>query len=266
MKNKNAIILAAIAVLLVSSLSLAIESASAIQPNAKSSNKPVQTTYVRINGVITQWGDTPVKGLLQTQARTALLQSQDTKQLASAAAIWTTNTSRPIQSVRAHENFTFVFYVARLTNASVSTLGTSSSGVNYFLNGTWTLGKVVSTVTVITNADGNITRVIRHQDITPQRVYGELTVTDNWSTFTLTLTGQDVLSGSVFRSVTRQAEFNPFKLTDDSMTNKVNGADLGAVMRIYGSMPGWGSYDTRMDFNNNYQVDIADLSTVAGNM
>jgi hypothetical protein len=31
-------------------------------------------------------------------------------------------------------------------------------------------------------------------------------------------------------------------------------------------MPGWGNYDTRMDFNNNYRVDIADISTVASNM
>ena len=44
----------------------------------------------------------------------------NTNQLASATAIWTTNNSRPISSVRSKENFTYVFYTARLANASVS--------------------------------------------------------------------------------------------------------------------------------------------------
>ncbi len=43
-------------------------------------------------------------------------------------------------------------------------------------------------------------------------------------------------------------------------------SDVKAVAQCYGAMPGWGSYDTSMDFNNNYRVDIADISTVAANM
>jgi hypothetical protein len=31
-------------------------------------------------------------------------------------------------------------------------------------------------------------------------------------------------------------------------------------------MPGLGSYDTRMDFNNNYGAEIAEISTVAAKM
>ena len=30
--------------------------------------------------------------------------------------------------------------------------------------------------------------------------------------------------------------------------------------------PGWGSYDSNMDFNCNYKIDIADLTTVAANV
>jgi len=78
------------------------------------------------------------------------------------------------------------------------------------------------------------------------------------------------LSGSVNRYVTRQMQFNPFKVSDDSVGNVVSNvvtrADLGMVVKSFKAMPGWGSYDTRMDFNNNYKVDIADLSTVATNI
>jgi hypothetical protein len=31
-------------------------------------------------------------------------------------------------------------------------------------------------------------------------------------------------------------------------------------------MPGWGNFDQKMDFNGNYKIDIADLTTVAANV
>lgn len=266
--NKNkAIIFAVVGVLLASSLALAVDSAAAMPGGMiTSSNRPVSSSWIRINGVINQWGTTDVRGQLQTQARTALLQSSDTRQLASASAIWTTNITRAIQEVRAKENFTYVFYAARLLNASVSTLSADSSASNYVIGGTWNIATVTSNVTILTNADGTIARVLRNQDITTQKAYGELTITDNWSKFTLAINGIDPLTGSVLRSMTRQMQFNHFKLTDDSVSSTVTKADIREVARNYGAMPGWGSYDTRMDFNNNYRVDIADISTVAANM
>ena len=266
--NKNKVLISAvIGVLLVSSLALAVEYAVALPMGVASlSSRPVSASWVRVNGIIDQWGTTNVRGLLQTQARTALLNNSDTRQLASASAIWTTNLSRAIQGVRDKENFTYTFYSARLLNASVSTLSTNSPNSNYLLTGTWTVAKVTANITIITNENGTIARVLRNQDITTQKVYGELTVTNNWSKFTLALTGMDDLTGSVYRSLTRQMQFNPFKMTDDSVSNVVTRSDIKTVAQNYGAMPGWGSYDTRMDFNNNYRVDIADISTVAANV
>ena len=267
MNKTKTVIFAVIGILLASSLALAVDSTAAMPTGMMSvSHKPVSASWIRVNGVINQWGTTDVRGQLQTQARTALLQTSDTRQLASATAIWTTNTSRAIQAVRAKENFTYAFYTARLLNASVSTLNTNSSTSNYFINGTWNIATVKSTVTIITNENGTITRVLRNQDVTTQKAYGELTVTDNWSKFTLAITGIDPLTGSVYRSMTRQMQFNAFKMTDDSVSNIVTRSDIKEVAQNYGAMPGWGSYDTRMDFNNNYRVDIADISTVAANM
>ena len=266
MKKITIAVLAVIAIITLSSLSLAIESASALTTTTDQvANRPTQKSWIRINGNINKWGTTDASGLLQTMARTALLESSDTRQLASASAIWTTNLSRPINAVRAKENFTYTFYAARLTNASVSTLSASTSASNYFLNGTWNIFTVKTNVTIITD-NGAITRVHRDSDTSVEKAYGELNVTDNWSKFTLTLTGIDPLTGSVFRSMTRQIQFNPFKVSEDESSNVVTRADVKAVVKCYRAMPGWGSYDSRMDFNNNFKIDIADLSTVAANM
>ncbi len=269
MNEKIPIVIAIIALFAVSSVSLAGAQTSITSPSvvaANTSNALSARSYIRINGIITEWGATAVNGVLQTQAGTSMRVDLSTNQLAMATAMWTTNTSRPISSVESKQNFTYTFYVARLTNASVSTLSTTTLGVNYFLNGTWTIYTVVSNVTIITNSEGQITNIHRSSDTSVQKAYGELRVTDNWTKFTLAINGIDPLTGSVFRSVQRQVQFNPFKVTDDTTINAVTKDDVAAVIHSYGAMPGWGNYDARMDFCGHYKIDIADLSTVASNM
>src|SRR4030066_1891408 len=137
--NKK-IALSLIAIIAVSSLSLAASFANALPwmgpgPNgllnrmaqARMGNGLTQKSWVRINGVITEWGTTDVNGFLQTQARTAIFDTSNTRQLAAAGAIWPKNTSRPISAVRAKENFTYASYAARLMNASVSELNYDNS-------------------------------------------------------------------------------------------------------------------------------------------
>lgn len=179
MKKFSILAFAVIAIVLVSSLSLAINSVAAA-PNIqldKSTNRPVQKTWIRLNGVINYWGDAEVNGLLQTRARTTLLATDNTRQLMSATAVWTTNNSRPINSVKAKENFTYTFYSARLNNASVSEFSVDDS--DYFLNGTWNLYTVNSIVTVITDENNTIVSVHRESDTQVTKAYGELNVTDN---------------------------------------------------------------------------------------
>jgi hypothetical protein len=269
MNKKIPIVMAIIALFAVSSISLAGANTSMLSPSTMASNMSnalSMRSYIRINGVITQWGTTNVNGALQTQAGTSTRIDLSTKQIATATAIWTTNISRPIMAVQTKQNFTYAFYEARLTNASVSTLSTTVSGTNYFLNGTWNVYTVISNVTIITNDQGQITNVHRSTDTSVQKAYGELKVTDNWTKFTLAIKGIDPLTGSVFRSVQRQAQFNPFKVTDDTTTNAVTKADVAQLIRSYGAMPGWGNYDAKMDFCGHYRIDIADLSTVASNL
>ena len=269
MNKKIPIVIAIIALFAVSSICLAGAQTSMASPSATSANMPnamASRSYIRINGIITLWGTTAVNGAFQTQAGASTRLDLSTNQLAMSTAIWTTNTSRPISSVSAKANFTYVFYEARLTNASVSTLSTSTSATNYVLDGNWKIFTVISNVTIITNDEGQITNVHHSTDTSMQKADGELKVTDNWTKFTLAINGIDPLTGSVFHTVTRQVQFNPFKVTDDTTTTAVTKADVAQVIRAYGAMPGWGNYDAKMDFCNHYKIDIADLSTVASNM
>jgi hypothetical protein len=236
---------------------------------ATGANMPVQAYWIRLNGIITKWGTTDVRGALSVQTRTAILASADTRKFTQASAIWTTNITRAISAVKSKENFTYTFYAARLWNPSVSTLSASAlsaSATNFFLNGTWNVNTVKSTITIITNDNGDIVRVHRDSTTDLVKVYGELNVTNGWTKFTLQLTGYDPLTGSVTRSVTRQTQFNFYKVTDDATGTIVTKADLNTIVKCYGAMPGWGNYDNAMDFNYNYKIDIADLATVAANM
>ena len=281
MKMNKKIAIPLIAIIAVSSLAAAASFANAFPwmgpgPNgllnrmaqARMGNGLTQKSWVRIAGVITEWGAVDVDGSLQSQARTALFGTSDTRQLAAAGAIWTTNTSRPISAVRAKENFTFVFYGARLMNASVSELNYGDDS-DFFLSGEWNVYNVTSKVTIITNNDGEITHIHRESDTDVGKVYGELSVTNNWKEFTLVLDGYDTLYGNVTRTRTGSMMFNPFKITDSDLTSQrdvVTKTDLVACAKNYRALPGWGNYDQRMDFNNNYKIDITDLATVAANM
>lgn len=273
MRKKLATIL--LAFIAIASVSLAISYVQAFPmmghnsmfnslSGAPMSSSPVQRNWVHVDGVITKWGSTNVTGFLSAQARTTLFNTSDTRQLASASALWSTDKLRPLMNaVRTKENITSTVYSARLWNASVATLSYDHSG--FFMNGTWNVDTVTINIIIHTDNSGNITSIHRDIDITPTKAYGELNVTDNWTKFTLAINGINPLAGSVRRSMMRQMQFIPFKVTGDP-TSSVTRTDLAAVANCYGNMPGWGNYDQTMDFNFNYRIDIADIATVAANV
>ncbi|MGF3522077.1 MAG: hypothetical protein ACQXXJ_03150 [Candidatus Bathyarchaeia archaeon] len=261
-------------VIVLASLTLALSSASAMRaPNfglfmrfgsgVWHSNRLDSLNLVRINGFVNKWGTTAVNGSLSVQAKTAIFNVSDSRRMALVNVMWTTDNLRPINAVRAAENFTYTFYAAKLNNASISAMDVDS--INFFINGTWNLYNVTTVVTITTNSLGQITNIHRETDTKVGTAYGELAVTDNWTTFNLEISGIQPLSGTVARSRTCLMDFNPFKFSDeDGLTsNQVTRTDVRTVGRAYGSMPGWGNYDQNMDFNNNYRIDIADLCTVA---
>jgi hypothetical protein len=94
---------------------------------------------------------------------------------------------------------------------------------------------------------------------------GNLTVASGWSSFTLAIAGIPSLTGTVICYRIASGMFNPFIISCDS-SNTVTPADLHSIANAYGSMPGWGNYNLRMDPCLDFKVDICDLSTAAANL
>jgi hypothetical protein len=204
-------------------------------------------------------------GAIEVLARTQI-GPQNTIQGYAAAAIWTTNTTRPIAAVRDRENFTYSFYTARLVEGNSAALDYQGSA--FFLDGTWNVWNITETFTIITDSTGHIISINSNQNAVRLAIdaYGTLTVPSGWTTFTLAIKGIDPLTGMISKEVTTSAAFNPFILGTDSSTTTVTPSDLQSIVSAYGSMPGWGNYDIKMDYCMHYKIDICDLSTAAANL
>jgi hypothetical protein len=278
MEMKKILAVALLAIIAVSSLSFAVASTSAMGPTTGPVNRgfgwrvgswmrsgvivPFQRSWIRLNGIVETWGSQEVNGSLSVNARTVSY-NEDVRQAAFATAIWSNTTN-----VRQLGNFSYSFYVARLVNSNVSALNYENT--DFFLNGTWNVFNVSISQTIIKSGDLESGYTINRQtntnvDPIVTGAYGELNVTDNWTKFVLSINGVDPLNGLVNRARMSQMIFNKFKVSEDG-TDKVSRMDLTVLAGIYGARPGWGSYDSNMDFNYNYKIDIADLTTVAANV
>jgi len=274
MKKKFAILL--LAILAVSALSFTVGAYATPFMSWTTVPNPTpnaigfrQSSYVSMYGRITEWlttpTATPVMGVIQAQARTTVGSAKTVEGFA-ATAIWTNNTVRPLADVRARENFTYTFYAARLIKGSYSTLDPTS--INWFMNGTWNVWSVTTNFTIITGSSGNIVSITTTRSFVAlaTNAIGNLTVASGWDSFTLAIDGVPSLTGTVIAHIIASRTFNPFMLGTDSTSTTVTPADLNSIVNAYGSMPGWGNYDLRMDYCLHYQIDICDLSTAAANL
>jgi hypothetical protein len=224
-----------------------------------------QQSFVRLDGPIQKWGNANVTGGLLAQSRTVIINETSTRQGSSARAIWTDNASRPISYYRAKENFTYAFYSANLVNANISSVGID--GYSFFLNGTWNVNKVTTNMTIIVNDEGVVTSMHREQDLSliASKAYGELMVSSTGNNFTLKIDEIDALNGQVHAQRITSKTFNPFIVGDNDGVSKLTKTDVSSVIKVYGSSPGWGNYDQRVDYDFNYKVDVCDLATATAN-
>jgi len=221
--------------------------------NGVSNQLSIQQSFVRIDGQITKFGAANATGIIEAQSRTVVVNST-TRQGSSATAMLTDG-SKPIAGPRAKQNFTYTVYSANLVNASTASLNTT--GFSFFLNGTWNVFQVTTSYTVVTDSSGNILSFNRNTNgvAVATGAYGELKVASTGSNFTLTIAGVNAISGSVHVQRITSMMFNPFTVNNDVTTTTVTKADVASVVSAYGSSPGWGNYDQRMDYNMHYKIE-----------
>jgi len=228
-------------------------------------NQLSQQSFARVDGLVTKFGTANATGTVEAQSRTVVINTTNTKQGASASVMWTTNTA-PIAGPRAKQNFTYTVYNAGLANSSYASL--NMTGYSFFLNGTWNVFQVTTNYTIITDSSGNIQSFNRNTNgvAIVTKAYGELTIPSSGSNFTLAIKGLDNITGLIHVQRITSKMFNPFIINNDVAKTTVTKQDVASVVNAYGSSPGWGNYDQRMDYNMHYKIDITDLATAAANV
>jgi len=218
----------------------------------------VQQVWVRMRGIIDLWGSTPVFGWIGAHAR--IVNTTETyREWARAHAIWSEEPHRLNCTEPPTENFTFTLYATRLINSSIIEL--DYNGYDFYVEGQWDVVKITTTVYI--DEEGELINITRTLEPIVTNATGELRVFSNWTQFEISITGLDLLSGRVTMHVIGYMEI---KICDMNGDGRVRIEDLVRVAKRYGSRPGLGNYDFEMDFDNDCEIGIGDLTTLAANM
>lgn len=216
----------------------------------------VNFTWVKMHGIVEYYGVDPAFGWCGAYAKI--------REWAKAFVIW-----MPWGGPRIPTEINF--YAARLVNTTLIEL--DYGGADLYIEGLWN----VYNVTYIFEpgvTPGNYTLIIR---LIVDHGRGTLSVTGNWTYFTVAIAGIDDVGGRVVRYAVRFMEIpigdviGPARGAPD---NAINIWDLVHAARAYGLPPGIdfdldGDCDFdmfRMDFNFDFKIDIIDLTTIAVNI
>jgi hypothetical protein len=224
----------------------------------------VQQTWVHVAGKVEKFGSQIAYGWLSAIAKMKTINATSTE-WAHVHVFWTTSLVTPIE-LGEHcreglENFTFSFYFARLVSAS--TIALNYSGYDFYIGGLWDAYNV--TFKYYPNEEGEFDGENFNITIVPLAVNatGEFRVTNNWTLFELSISGVDLVSGSVHHYFVGSMEIEIGDFTGDG---KVNIHDLVHVAHAYGCRPGFKGFDFDMDLNCDFKIDVGDLATVAANI
>lgn len=159
-------------------------------------------------------------------------------------------------------NFTVSFHVVRLVN--VTEVKLNYEGNDFYVSGLWNVWNVTFVYYSVHNWTLILKPVVIHG-------YGELNVTGTWKDFTLDITGNKLISGRVifgcikFIVIPIGDVYGPEGTPDYS----VDLWDLQHIAHAYGSTPGnpWRlNYNFGMDFDCDYKIGLAELTTIAANL
>lgn len=211
---------------------------------------PIESTWVILHGRVDQYGAEPAFGWCGVYA--------EIKEWAQLFLGWTI--SGP------HIPEICQFYAARLNETTLVEL--NYDGSNLYIEGLWN----VYNVTFIYepgHEPGRYTLIIEQL---VEQGRGTLSVTDNWSKFTVGIVGLELIRGTVIFHKEIPGEIPIGDVTGEEIgipDSKVDIWDLVHVAKAYGSTPRYPQllYDFfRVDLNFDYKIDIYDLTTLAVNI
>jgi hypothetical protein len=216
--------------------------------NLQARGESVSGTWVTVDGVVSSYGSDQAYGWTSVSAV-----------VENWADGWCVFTVPPLPQfiiqIFPPPSFNFTLYLARIVNASAVKLNYNSCDL--WISGFWGVGYVKNPRSIADFAEAfNMTVAA-----------GELSVTGNWTFFTINIEGFEAIQGNVtYHSIRGIDDITErFPRCDLNCDYKIDMRDIGICCRAYGSFLGFDRYDFRADVNFDMQIDMRDVSAVARN-
>ena len=218
---------------------------------------PLVVRWMRYRGAIIQWGSESFKGSVVVNAKTANVPPPLFKPWVTAEAFWSNEPPFPATKPTGGQ-YVFTHYHARLVML-LSIRKQSDMIVN--VTGFWNAQKIVTT----TDFDQNGVPIKTVNEVTPLATHaiGQLHISTDWKNFDISINGIDSLQGIEISMTTTTNMMSPFSFEG---APKPTLPDLMRIVGCFRTMPGFAKFNAELDYNGDSKIDIADLTTVAGNM
>lgn len=204
---------------------------------------PDEISYVMLMGEVTAYGGLPATGWMKTYA--IIGEGAEVNAVILPSGI-------PEEPPSPEENFTYSFLCARLDNASIVELNYTGLD-DLYISGVWSVFNVSFTYYAYENLTLKIETIVSEAP-------GEMLVTNNWSTFTISIQDVPVISGIVTHVIQRAFEIPH---CDIDCNSKVDLFDLMKTAKAYGTTPGLPLYSFDLDLNFDFVIDIYDLLQIS---
>jgi hypothetical protein len=146
----------------------------------------------------------------------------------------------------------FTLYVTRIVNASIIKL--DYYGSDLFMIGFWEVGSVVNPITTT-----DVLIILQNMTLTP----GELSITGNWTSFSVNLDGYQSVQGNITSYCVREIQPSPwvrYPYGDINNDFRIDMKDIGSFARAFGSVLGIARYNFLADINFDLKTDIRDIA------
>jgi len=216
----------------------------------------LQYTLVHLIGPVTKYGSENATGWISADGMIT-----NVTQFAKVHVFWMPTPSSTPGPTTKSTNYTYSFYHATLTNASI--VAVNYTGYNFYVNGTWTVYNVTF------NYYGQqFCQYKESVTMVAQNVTGDLMVSS--LNFTASITGFNEVKGPVLRLDIYRGTIPEWNREGDvTGQGQVNIYDLVAIAQHIGETPGCGQGSCSLqqveqyDVNFDCQINIYSLVTVA---
>lgn len=213
---------------------------------------PTEKTWVKIKGLINSFDEKSAFGWLKAHAKLG--------EWTKVRAFWTP-INLPMNGNQGEGDddhldigFTFSFYAAVLVNTSV--VEVNYPGSNFYISGLWNVFNISWTH----HGEGDFTYTL--ESVAEDRT-GEFNVTNSMTYFTLNITGVELVSGQVVFFLYRSFVIPRGDVNEDYI---VDIWDLVHIAKRYGATPGKPEFDFDIDFDDDFNIGLGELTTVAANL